>query len=93
MLPELCFEFCEPRPLAGVVRPAFGHQAVESGGTLGGHRQPLAVLYPANHVIVLHALEGLDAVHQDLPHTHAYGEKHTGGDVWGGNRQKELNKQ
>lgn len=87
MLPELCFEFCEARPLAGVVRPAFGHQAVKRGGTLGGHRQPLAVLYPANHIIVLHALKGLNAIHQYFPHTHTYGGNQTGGYIWGGNKQ------
>lgn len=63
MSPELCFEFSEAWPLAGVVRPTFGHQAVEGWWTLGRHGQPLPVLYPANHVVVLHPLEGLDAVH------------------------------
>lgn len=72
-LPELCFEFSESRTLAGVIWPTFGHQTVEGGRTLGRHRQALPVFYPANHVIVFHPLEGLDAVHQDLPHAYAYG--------------------
>lgn len=70
-LPELRLELSEVRPLAGVVRPALCHQAVEGGWALGGHGQPLAVLYPADDVVVLDALEGLDAEHQDLPHAHA----------------------
>lgn len=74
-LPELCLELGEARPLAGVVRPALCHQAVEGGGTLGRHGQPLAVLYPANDVVVLDALEGLDAEHQDLPHAHACAQR------------------
>lgn len=69
--PELRLELGEPRPLAGIVRPTLRHQAVESGRALRGHGQSLAVLYPANHVVVLHALEWLDAVHQDLPHADA----------------------
>lgn len=72
LIPELCFEFGESRPLAWVVRPAFSHQAVEGGRAMRRHSQSLAVLYPANHVIVLHPLERLDAVHQDLPHAHTY---------------------
>lgn len=70
--PELCFEFGESWSLAGVIWPTFGHQTVEGGRALRRHSQPLAVLYPANHVIVLHPLERLDAVHQDLPHAHSY---------------------
>lgn len=75
--PELRFELRESRPLAGIVRPALCHQAVESGRALRRHGQSLAVLYPANHVVVLHPLEGLDAVHQDLPHADAC-KSHTG---------------
>lgn len=70
LVPELCFEFGEPRPLAGVVRPTFGHQTVKGGRALRRHSQPLAIFYPADHIVVLHPLEGLDAVHQDLPHAH-----------------------
>lgn len=69
----MCFEFSESRTLAGVIWPTFGHQTVEGGRTLGRHRQALPVFYPANHVIVFHPLEGLDAVHQDLPHAYTYG--------------------
>lgn len=71
---ELCFEFGESWPLAGVIRPTFGHQTVERGWALRGHSQPLAVFNPANHVVILHTLEGLDAIHQNLPHTHTYRE-------------------
>lgn len=74
LVPELCFEFGEPRPLAGVVRPTFGHQTVEGGRALRRHSQPLAIFYPADHIVVLHPLEGLDAVHQDLPHAHTLSE-------------------
>lgn len=77
-LPELCFKLCESGPLAGIIRPTFGHQAVKGGWALRGHSQSLAVLYPANHIVVLHALERLDAVHQDLPHAHAYRQRRTG---------------
>lgn len=73
-LPELCFELGESRSLAGVIRPTLGHQTVEGGRALWRHSQSLTVLYPADHIIVLDALERLDAVHQDLPHTHAYKE-------------------
>lgn len=69
--PELRFELGESRPLAGIVRPTLCHQAVESGRALRRHGQSLAVLYPANHIVVLHPLEGLDAIHQDLPHADA----------------------
>lgn len=62
-IPQLCFEFIEARPLAGIIRPALCHQAVQSRRALRGHRQSLAILYPANDVVVLHTLEGLYAVH------------------------------
>lgn len=81
LLLELCFEFGESRPLARVVRPTLGHQAVQGGRALRRHGQSLPVLYPANHVIVLHSLERLDAVHQDLPHTHTCRETHMLDDV------------
>ena len=71
VLPELGLELGEAGPFPGVVRPALGHQTVQRGRALGGHGQALAVLYPADDVVVLHALEGLDAVHEDLPHADA----------------------
>ena len=73
-------EVLEVGPLGGFVGPAEGHDAVEGGGAVGGHGQPLAVLYPADHVVVLDALEWLDAVHQDLPHAHPW-EKERAGDI------------
>lgn len=73
LLPELSLELSEAGPPAGVVRPALGHEAVESGRAVGRHGQSLPVLDAPDHVIVLHALKGLHAMHQDFPHTHTCG--------------------
>lgn len=72
-LPELCFKFSKPGSPAGVVGPALGHKAVEGGRAVWRHWEPLTVLNPPNHIIVLHSLEGLYPVHEDLPHTHTWG--------------------
>lgn len=72
-LPELCFKFSKPGSPAGVVGPALGHKAVEGGRAVWRHWEPLTVLDPPNHIIVLHSLEGLYPVHEDLPHTHTWG--------------------
>lgn len=71
-IPELSLEFREAGSLAGVVGPALGHQTVECRRAVGWHGQPLAILDAPYHVIVLHTLEGLDTVHEDLPHAHPY---------------------
>lgn len=70
--PELCFEFIEAGPFAGVVGPAFGHQAVQSWRTVVRHGQPLAILNAPNDIIVFHTLKRFHPVHQDLPHTHTW---------------------
>ena len=73
LLPELSFELSEAGPPAGVVRPALGHEAIESGRAVGRHGQSLPILDAPDHVIVLHALKGLHPMHQDFPHTHTCG--------------------
>ena len=52
------------RSFAGFVGPAGGHETVEAGRTIGGQRQPFAILQLTDHLGVLHALyvtfEGLE---------------------------------
>lgn len=72
-LPELCFKFCKPGSSARVVCPALGHKAVEGRRAVWRHGEPLTVLNPPNYIIVLHSLEGLYPMHEDLPHTHTWG--------------------
>jgi len=56
--------------LGRLVRPAFKHDVVQGGGTVKGKRQAFAILDLANYFIVFDALEGFDAIHENLPHTH-----------------------
>lgn len=77
LVPELGFQFVKAWPLAGVVWPTLCHQAVEGWGALRRHSQSLAVLYPTNDVVVLHTLERLDAIHQNLPHADTFNQTET----------------
>jgi len=69
----LCFKFSKPGSSARVVCPALGHKAVEGRRAVWRHGEPLTVLNPPNYIIVLHSLEGLYPMHEDLPHTHTWG--------------------
>lgn len=69
-LPESRLKILESGSLGWLIRPALKHDVVQGRGTVRWQGKPLAILYLTNHFIVFDALEWLDTIHEDLPHTH-----------------------
>jgi len=67
---ESSLEVLEGGSLRRLIRPTLKHDMVQTWGTVGWERQPLPILYLADYFIVFDTLEGLDAIHKNLPHTH-----------------------
>jgi len=69
-VPESSLEILKGWSLGRLVGPAFKHDVVEGRGAVLGEGKTFTILDLANHFIVFNTLKGLDAIHQNLPHTH-----------------------